>query len=304
MKTNATKRLLALLLTLAMLLPNFTGTMLTAHAATTTAEPNVYDIYDLTGSMTNTIKGTDETWDGQIHAKVKEEHKENIVLKTKLTMGAQAAENLGGKFDIPMKKGKEQPVVVIRGQGAAVEMRCPYMRLLNQDSIFQMDECEVEGDLNCHNPPPTIFVSGKIPSFAMYPYGKGSVGIIPVSFGRAYLQEQSWELKRFVMNCADAMGVGRAKVNQGGTVELLVTEKDGKTYAHLMNLLGEHRAQTVKTFESIPAATDIQVEIPLANKPEFVKLQPENREIPYKRTHNGICISLPKVELYTIIEIG
>ena len=89
MKITATKRLLALLLTLAMLLPSFAGVTLRAQADTITAEPNVYDIYDLTGSKTNTIKGTDETWDGQIHANVSAEHKENIVFKTKLTMGAQ-----------------------------------------------------------------------------------------------------------------------------------------------------------------------------------------------------------------------
>ena len=90
MKTNAKKRVLALLLTLAMLLPNLTGLVPAAQAAeVTTGTANVYDIYDLTGSQTNTIKGTDETWDGQIHAYVSAEHKENIVFKTKLTMGEQ-----------------------------------------------------------------------------------------------------------------------------------------------------------------------------------------------------------------------
>ena len=220
-----------------------------------------------------------------------------------LIVGAQAAENLGKSLDISMEKGADQPVVVLKGQGAAVEMRCPYMRLLNTGT-FQMDECEVEGDLDCHNPPPTIFVAGQIPSFAMYPFGQGSVGVIPVSFGRTYLQDQTWELKHFVMDCAQALGMGRAKVNKAGTVELLITEKDNKTYVHLMNLLGEHRSQTVKTFENIPAATDIQVELPLAHAPEFVKLQPENKDIPYERTDHGISISLPMVELYTIIEIG
>ena len=221
-----------------------------------------------------------------------------------LIVGAQAAENLSQLFEIPMEKGAEQPVVVLRSQGAAVEMRCPYMRLQNTTGILKMDECEVEGDLNCHNPPPTIFVAGQIPSFAIYPFGQGSVGVIPVSFGRSYLQEMSWELKHFVMNCMDAMNVGRARVNKTGTVELLVTEKDNKTYVHLINLLGEHRTQTVKTFESIPAVTDVQVELPLTQTPKFVKLQPENREISYKRTQNGISIQLPGVELYTIIEIG
>ena len=221
-----------------------------------------------------------------------------------LIVGAQSAENLSKLLDISVEKGADQPVIVLRSQGAAVEMRCPYMRLLNTPGTFQMDECEVEGDLACHNPPPTIFVAGKIPSFAMYPYGQGSVGVIPVSFGRSYLQEQSWELKHFVMDCMDVMGVGRAKVNQAGAVELLVTEKDGKTYVHLVNLLGEHRAQTVKTFERIPAATDIQVELTWERKPKYVKLQPENQELSYKQTQNGIRIMVPKVELYTIIEIG
>ena len=221
-----------------------------------------------------------------------------------LIVGARAAGNLSRVFEIPMEKGADQPVVVLRSQGAAVEMRCPYMRLQNTTGIFKMDECEVEGDLNCHNPPPTIFVAGQIPSFAIYPFGQGSVGVIPVSFGRSYLQEMSWELKHFVMNCMDAMDVGRARVNKTGTVELLVTEKDNKTYVHLINLLGEHRSQTVKTFESVPVATDIQVELPLTQTPQFVKLQPENREISYIRTHNGISIQLSGVELYTIIEIG
>ena len=84
----------------------------------------------------------------------------------------------------------------------------------------------------------------------------------------------------------------------------MVTEKDGKTYVHLVNLLGEHRAQTVKTFERIPAATDIQVELTWERKPKYVKLQPENQELSYKQTQNGIRITVPKVELYTIIEIG
>lgn len=221
-----------------------------------------------------------------------------------LVAGAQAAERLSKTFEIPMEKGADQPVVVLKGQGAAVEMRCPYMRLRNTAGIFQMDECEVEGDLACHNPPPTIYVAGRIPSFALYPFGQGTVGVIPVSFGRDYLQNRTWELEHFVTDCMDAMGVGRARVNKAGAVELLVTEKNRKTYVHLVNLLGEHRSQTVKTFESIPAATDVLVELPLTRAPEFVKLQPENQDIPYERTQNEIRIQLASVALYTVIEIG
>ena len=93
MKNTLKKRVLAFALVCAMLLPSLTGLLPAVQAVTTRSttygEANIYDIYDLTGSKTNTIKGTDETWDGQVLGNVSETHKENIVFKTKLTMGKQ-----------------------------------------------------------------------------------------------------------------------------------------------------------------------------------------------------------------------
>ena len=90
MKINARNRVLALLLTLAMLLPNLTGLVPAVQAAeVTTGTANVYDIYDLTGSQTNTVAGTDSHWNGVVLGSVSAEHKENIAFKTKLTMGEQ-----------------------------------------------------------------------------------------------------------------------------------------------------------------------------------------------------------------------
>ena len=84
---------MAFVLVFTMLLPNLIGLLTDVHAVTTRSNTygaaNVYDISDLTGSKTNTIKGTDETWDGQVLGQVRPEHKENIVFKTKLTMGKQ-----------------------------------------------------------------------------------------------------------------------------------------------------------------------------------------------------------------------
>ena len=93
MKISLRKRILAFVLVFTMLLPNLIGLMTDVHAITTRSatygEAKVYNIYDLTGAKTNTIKGTDETWDGQVLGQVSPEHKENIVFKTKLTMGKQ-----------------------------------------------------------------------------------------------------------------------------------------------------------------------------------------------------------------------
>ncbi len=93
MKKTLQKRVLTLVLVFTMLLPNLTVLLPAVQAdttqSTTYGEANIYDIYDLTGSETNTIKGTDETWDGVCLGEVDPEHKENIVFKTKLTMGKQ-----------------------------------------------------------------------------------------------------------------------------------------------------------------------------------------------------------------------
>ncbi|MBQ8757172.1 MAG: hypothetical protein IJZ48_02880 [Oscillospiraceae bacterium] len=93
MKRILQKRILAFVLVLTMLLPNVMGLLTDVHAVTTRSntygEANVYDISDLTGSNTNIVKGTDETWDGQVLGNVSEEHKENMIFKTKLTMGKQ-----------------------------------------------------------------------------------------------------------------------------------------------------------------------------------------------------------------------
>ena len=93
MKITLQKRVLAFALALAMFLPsllNVADLSVFAVSENTYAEPVVYDIQDLTGSQTNTVKGTgDDNWSGVTLGAVSEEHKENIVFKTKLTMGAQ-----------------------------------------------------------------------------------------------------------------------------------------------------------------------------------------------------------------------
>lgn len=96
MKINARNRVLALLLTLAMLLPNLTGLVPAVQAAEeyTTGTATVYDLYDLTQSTELTVTGRSDAdvW-GQAIGTVAEEHKGNVAFRTKITVGS-AAETL------------------------------------------------------------------------------------------------------------------------------------------------------------------------------------------------------------------
>ena len=94
MKQSFVRKILAFVLVLALLLPSLTELMPAVFAGSTQSvaygEANIYDIYDLTGANTNTITGTgDGNWNGVVLGNISQEHKENIVFKTMLTMGAQ-----------------------------------------------------------------------------------------------------------------------------------------------------------------------------------------------------------------------
>jgi len=90
-KKGLTRQILAFALSLAMLFPTLAEIVpiVRAETVTTYGEANVYDISDLTGSEANTVNGTDATWDGVVIGNISAEHKENVVFKTKLTMGEQ-----------------------------------------------------------------------------------------------------------------------------------------------------------------------------------------------------------------------
>ena len=93
MKNQATKRVIALCLTMVMLLSCLTMVAPSAQAETTgytTGSAMVYDLYDLSGETTKTIFGRVQTgtWDQQIGT-VAEEHKGNVAFTAKMTVGSE-----------------------------------------------------------------------------------------------------------------------------------------------------------------------------------------------------------------------
>ena len=129
MKNHATKRVLALCLTMVMLLSVLAGVAPAAHADTgyTTGTATVYDLYDLSGATAKTVYGRIQTgtWDQQI-GNVAEEHKGNMAFTAKMTVGsayehifiglgmdgARASSTIAGYiFEIQAKAGEPDVVV-------------------------------------------------------------------------------------------------------------------------------------------------------------------------------------------------
>ena len=144
MKHTIKKKVLAFMLVLSMMLPSVAGLMPVAQAdtspSTTYGEPQVYDIYDLTGSAANTINGTDVTWDGVQLGAISEEHKENLVFKTVLTMGQQQIRlALNAKDGTSIYDPPGYAVYINHNNGA------PYIAIMRNQADLVVGSVAVEG---------------------------------------------------------------------------------------------------------------------------------------------------------------
>lgn len=196
-----------------------------------------------------------------------------------------------------------EPVLSVKTDDCAVELRCPYEILSGGKTVSEMNVCNVQGELQSHNPPPTITPGEKVPSCVIADYGNGNIIFVPVSYGELYLNERTYELTKFVNNVMKFVCPGDVSVNRAGQIEVIVTQKNKSKFIHLLNLQGEHRNEKVKTFDYIPPVADVRIKCNLVKEPEQILLQPQNVPVAYSKLSGGIEINLDKVDLYTIIEV-
>lgn len=212
------------------------------------------------------------------------------------------ASDLGAKV---IREYTSDPVMRIEGKDYKVEVRKKYanVKWSGAESLATMVEGLVDGDMKCENPPPSINFEGeKMSAFLKKSFGKGTVALMPVNLGRFYAEERTFEAAEMLKECFASYGAGRVSINTPGDAEILLTEKNGKRYIHVINLLGEHRVPKVKTFKKIPPIYGAEVRY-VAPRPNKTVLQPENKEIPFRYENGEVIITLDKVEIYNIIEV-
>lgn len=219
--------------------------------------------------------------------------------------GKDTAELFAGELSLCLKPPTAQPVVIISGKDYNLELRAPYAKIGRRggDAVF-MRECVVEGDLACTNPPPAIrALEGQTAAFVSFPRGRGEVFAMPVNIGRLYFSENTFEIRRFAKECFSRREFGRIRLTGGKDADIVLTEKDGKDYIHVVNLQGEHRSGRVKTFDYIPPVCGTEIVYASGRKPKRIIARPEGKEIGFSYTQGRIHIAPEKVELYAIFEI-
>ena len=222
-----------------------------------------------------------------------------------LLFGKDTAELIAPHFGIKAKPCGNQPVVMLGGENCSVEVRSPYAIIdssCGKTSVY-MHECRVDGDINCTNPPPSIEKMNKaVPACITKSFGKGAVTVIPVTLGKPYYEENTFELKKFF---AKALADVATKIGleKGGDADVQLMQKDGRTYVHIVNLLGEHRSERVKTFDLIPPVKDVTIRLRADKKPKSVKIQPQNEPAAFTFDNGVVTIKVDEVKIYDILEI-
>ncbi len=219
--------------------------------------------------------------------------------------GADTAKLFAEELNLSVSDIPDQPICMIEGRGYAQEVRRPYVRVSRDsfDGAVFMRECVVDGDIECTNPPPTITPSKEqIPAFVKFAQGKGSAAVLPINIGALYFGDTTFELKRFLKECFSMLGEGRVLHDKPSLVDVLLTEKDGAEYIHLVNLLGSHREERTKTFDYIPEVRDVNVTYKTDKKPLSVTSLPEGRELDFSYD-NGVLKVKADVEIHTILQI-
>jgi len=198
----------------------------------------------------------------------------------------------------------DTPIALFTGENYEMEVRTPYVHVCGQNAILGMHPCLVEGDLACTNPPPTIVpLEQTIPACLKCAYGEGNVCIVPANLGRFYQETNTYQAKKFFADVVKALRPGTVSISTPAAVDVLITEKNGKDYIHLINLLGEHRSNTVKTFDYIPPVPNVEIAYRTQAVPTAVCCQPGNKPVAWHMENGTLHIRLDSVALYDILEI-
>lgn len=220
--------------------------------------------------------------------------------------GKNATEYFAEDLCLQMQWDPPQPVIIAHGPGYATELRVPYVKISHArewESAVYVRECDIKGDLTCSNPPPTI-VPRKEQSMvsAVKKYGKGNVCVITPNIGRVYLENRPFELRMFLSDCLKNIKLGKVKSNAGGKADVLLTCSAGREFIHVINLQGEHRSETVKTFTDIPPVCGVEIEYMCAVAPRKVLSVLSGNKIKFAYK-NGILTFKTDVKIHSVFEI-
>lgn len=137
----------------------------------------------------------------------------------------------------------------------------------------------------------------------VFSWGKGKVAVCAADLGYQYLTCRQALHREAAKAMADALYTPTVRAEALGLLEVVLAEKEGKRYVHLINANGLHAGQSSATEDFLSPVVDVTLTVASPEKPQALILRPEGRSLPFTYEAGQIKVTLDRVSLYDIIEI-
>ncbi len=135
-------------------------------------------------------------------------------------------------------------------------------------------------------------------------YGKGKIVSLCFDLSSVYKTNLTYALKQFTKKLlSDAGYLAKISVTGSEYVDLSLMTKNGKTYAHVINMAGEHNCSDIRAFREIPKIGPLYVTVRSDAEPKRVTALPEGKTLELVSSEDGYTYKLPSLEIHSAIEI-
>jgi hypothetical protein len=153
----------------------------------------------------------------------------------------------------------------------------------------------------------TITVKNATGAFAQYPlatisqYGKGKIGLVYINVLNIYNQggQGADAVENLIITAVKKLFLSPiATIKNAPQVEQVVSQKDNHLFIHLINMGGKESG-----YDKIPSVPSFNVEVNVDKKPSAVIIQPEHKSLPFTYANGKLEISVPGLDIYSILQI-
>lgn len=129
--------------------------------------------------------------------------------------------------------------------------------------------------------------------------GKGRVIVVPGPLGAVYAATHAAAVRDFGRSLLAPRFQPAVRIDAPPAVEAVLRRKGGETLVHLINTAGMQVAGEYATVDFVPAVGPLKLSVQ-GSKPHEARLEPEGRELEWRRAGGGWSAVIPRLELHSV----
>ncbi len=190
----------------------------------------------------------------------------------------------------------EDPVEQVNGlafNGFMAGLKSLYQKVQLGEGVTPFGEIYTDND----------FYGNSLVAASITNYGQGKIAGVYLNLGERYLNAATTVSRDFLTGLVKTLFPKPIVVMNGShSVDISIGRKNNKLMINLVNSAGPHANEKINVFDDLPAVGPLSLTIS-SPKPRQVLLQPANKSLKYRYENGKIQLTLPKLEIYDIIEI-